>query len=216
VTGLAFSLDSSIDNFIQFLGGGEGFLQREDCPVINFYNTIINCKRKDENKNVYRFETFSDKNNKSNWVIDSARRGSDKGYDYLNYLEFKQMMEIIKIIDPISYRKFEEYINSINNENSNTLGDNLEALMSDNNVKGPKIFYKDNKMILKDDFCELGIENVCAYSGKDLSDDLIQRCFNLDNVFYKQEFQWNMYGIDKIINTLKCVSCLLIKKKEIL
>jgi hypothetical protein len=73
VTGLAFSLDSSIDNFIQFLGGGEGFLQREDCPVINFYNTIINCKRKDENKNVYRFETFSDKNNVILWDRESLK-----------------------------------------------------------------------------------------------------------------------------------------------
>jgi len=136
-TGLAFSLDSSIDNFIQFLGSGEGFLQREDSPVIDFRNATIRCKRKDEIRYVYRFEIASDKNNESNWVIERARRGSDEGYDYLNYPEFKQMMEIIKIINPISYRKFEEYINSINNENSNTLGDNLEALMANDNVKGP-------------------------------------------------------------------------------
>lgn len=136
-TGFAFSPDSSIDKFIQFLGSGEGFLQREDSPVIDFRDAIIDCKRKGETGNVYRFEIASDKNNKSNWVIERNRRGSDEGYDYLNYPEFKQMLEIVKIINPISYRKFEEYISSINNENNNTLGDNLEALMADNNVKGP-------------------------------------------------------------------------------
>ena len=138
-TGLAFSPDSSIDNFIQFLGSGEGFLQREDdYPVIDFRNAIIHFKPKDKKiHKVYRFEIDSDKNNEYNWVIKRCRRGSDEGYDYLNCPEFKQMMEIIKIISPISYRKFEEYISSINNENNNTLGDNLEALMADNNVKGP-------------------------------------------------------------------------------
>lgn len=69
-------------------------------------------------------------------------------------------------------------------------------------------------MILEDDFRELGISNVCAYSGKDLSDDLIQRCFNLDNVFYKQEFQWNMYGIDKIIKKYPQMCFVFIDKEK--
>ncbi|MBE5736271.1 MAG: hypothetical protein E7356_02800 [Clostridiales bacterium] len=54
-------------------------------------------------------------------------------------------------------------------------------------------------MIIDVDFQEAGINNVVAYSGKDITDDLIYRCFKLDNVFYKQDFQWNTFGIENII-----------------
>ena len=30
---------------------------------------------------------------------------------------------------------------------------------------------------------------------KDLTDDLIKRCFKLDNAFYRQEFQWDKFEI---------------------
>jgi len=118
--GFKFSPDSSIDNFIQFLGSCEG--------SINIREVDIDCHGK-----VYRFEIDNDKNN-DDWVIERDRKRSNEGYDYLKYPEFKKMLEIVKIIDPISYRKFEEYISSINNENNKTLGDDLAALMTDDKV----------------------------------------------------------------------------------
>ena len=54
-------------------------------------------------------------------------------------------------------------------------------------------------MISDKEFCEIGVDTVVAYSGKDLTDDLIKRCFKLDNAFYRQEFQWDKFEIDKII-----------------
>lgn len=54
-------------------------------------------------------------------------------------------------------------------------------------------------MIIVDELKNRGIENVVCYSGKDITTDLIERCFKLDAVFYKSQFQWNMYGIEEII-----------------
>ena len=55
-------------------------------------------------------------------------------------------------------------------------------------------------MIFDDEFTKYGLDNIICYSGKDITDDFIKRCFNLDRVFYGKQFQWNSLGIE---NTIK-------------
>ena len=54
-------------------------------------------------------------------------------------------------------------------------------------------------MIIKNIFEEHGFDNVVSYSGKDLSLDLIKRCLNLDKVFYKKDFYWDTFNIEKVL-----------------
>lgn len=45
-------------------------------------------------------------------------------------------------------------------------------------------------MIIEREFEEQGISNVVSYSGKDINEDLINRCFKLDKAFYRAQFLW--------------------------
>lgn len=54
-------------------------------------------------------------------------------------------------------------------------------------------------MIIKNEFDEVGIDNVVAYSGKDITPELIDRCFKLDGAFYKKEFSWENTDIKNTI-----------------
>lgn len=55
-------------------------------------------------------------------------------------------------------------------------------------------------MIIENEFRENGLDNIICYSGKDITDDFIKRCFNLDKAFYGKQFQWDTLGIE---NTIK-------------
>ena len=54
-------------------------------------------------------------------------------------------------------------------------------------------------MIIEKKFVESGFENVVSISGKDITEDLIKRCFNLDKVFYGKEFLWDNTDILDVI-----------------
>lgn len=54
-------------------------------------------------------------------------------------------------------------------------------------------------MIIENEFKKYGLDNVICLSGKDITKDLIQRCFNLDAVFYNNEFLWDNTGIADVI-----------------
>jgi len=54
-------------------------------------------------------------------------------------------------------------------------------------------------MIIEQDFKNYGIQNVVAYSGKDINENLIDRCFKLDEVFYREQFKWDDTSIKETI-----------------
>lgn len=54
-------------------------------------------------------------------------------------------------------------------------------------------------MIIKDIFQSHGFNNITAFSGSDISDDLIKRCLNLDKVFYEDEFLFGSFDITQTI-----------------
>jgi len=54
-------------------------------------------------------------------------------------------------------------------------------------------------MIIEKEFVEQGIQNVVSYSGKDITPELIERCFKLDRVFYQQQFLWENTDIKNTI-----------------
>jgi len=54
-------------------------------------------------------------------------------------------------------------------------------------------------MIIEKKFIESGFENIISISGKDITADLIKRCFNLDRVFYGKEFLWENTDILNVI-----------------
>lgn len=54
-------------------------------------------------------------------------------------------------------------------------------------------------MIIEKKFIECGFENIVSISGKDITEDLIKRCFNLDKAFYGKEFLWDDTDILNVI-----------------
>lgn len=50
-------------------------------------------------------------------------------------------------------------------------------------------------MVVEEEFKIHGIDNVVCLSGKDITKELIERCFKLDAVFYRNEFLWDNTGI---------------------
>lgn len=54
-------------------------------------------------------------------------------------------------------------------------------------------------MIIENEFVDVGIDNVVSYSGKDITPELIERCFKLDGAFYKKEFLWENTDIKNTI-----------------
>ena len=54
-------------------------------------------------------------------------------------------------------------------------------------------------MINENEFIELGFKNIVSYSGKDITPELIDRCFKLDRAFYQQEFLWEHTDIKNTI-----------------
>lgn len=54
-------------------------------------------------------------------------------------------------------------------------------------------------MIIENEFRERGFDNIICYSGKDITDSLIARCFKLDKAFYGKQFQWDNLGIETTI-----------------
>lgn len=58
-------------------------------------------------------------------------------------------------------------------------------------------------MIFKDIFVENGFPSLIAYSGADLKDSLIRRTFNLDEVFFNDEYLWTYSDMGEIIENNK-------------
>ena len=54
-------------------------------------------------------------------------------------------------------------------------------------------------MINEKEFIELGFDNIVSYSGKDITPELVDRCFKLDKAFYKEDFLWENTDIKNTI-----------------
>ncbi|MBQ4558186.1 MAG: hypothetical protein IJA61_02275 [Clostridia bacterium] len=54
-------------------------------------------------------------------------------------------------------------------------------------------------MIIEKEFKDNGFDNIVCYSGRDITEDLIKRCLNLDTAFYEKEFYWDNTDIINVV-----------------
>ena len=73
---------------------------------------------------------------------------------------------------------------------------------------------RKSSMIIKDLFQNNGFNNITAYSGKDIDDELINRCLKLDGVFYDDQFLWKDFNIADTIKQYSQMCFILVNDEK--
>ena len=69
-------------------------------------------------------------------------------------------------------------------------------------------------MIFEKEFKKYNLENFIAYSGTDITDKMIEDCFEIDKGFYKKEFSIENSQIKEIIKQFGQICFVIVEKTE--
>ena len=69
-------------------------------------------------------------------------------------------------------------------------------------------------MIFEEEFAEIGFDGILAVSASDITDEMIDKCFEIDRKFYKEEYSWENSEIKQIIKKFGHFCFVFLDKEE--